>query len=321
LKKGSSTLLITPGDVNGIGPELFFKSYRKYKELFERTVLVGSKEVFENYTKLFSIEEDINYIKDIDDLLEWKINILDVLKPYDIETGKITKEAGLFSYKAVEKAIELYKESKADAIITLPICKESWYKAGIRFPGHTEVFASSGYGKEFSMIMYSPKFSVILVSIHESIKDVPSLITKEAVAKTVRHALEFGDQVYGDDLSMAVCSLNPHGGEGGNIGEEEKHIIDALKSFYDNRVPKIPLAADTLFYHVAKKRYNMVVCMYHDQGLIPFKMNNFDDGVNVTWGTGIKRTSPDHGTAFDIAGKGVADTGSFVAAIRLAKKL
>jgi len=319
--KKESLILITPGDVNGIGPELFFKANNQYPELFKNSVLIGSKEVFEDYREKYDIKDKINYIKEVDHHIHGEINILDVLEPYRIETGMITKEAGLFSYKAVERAIALYKAGKGDAIVTLPICKESWYKAGIAFPGHTEFFASCGYGQEFSMIMYSPKFSVILVSIHESIKDVPKLVSEKAVEKTVKHALEFGEKVYEEDLSMAVCSLNPHGGEGGNIGEEEKHIIEALESFEDKRVPKIPLAADTLFYHVAEKRYNMVVCMYHDQGLIPFKMNNFDDGVNVTWGTGIKRTSPDHGTAFDIAGKGVADTGSFVAALRLAMKL
>jgi 4-hydroxythreonine-4-phosphate dehydrogenase len=171
------------------------------------------------------------------------------------------------------------------------------------------------------MILYSPFFSVSLVTIHEPLNKVSRMLNTNNIYRTIKNTIEFSEKVYGESSKIAVCSFNPHGGEGGYLGKEEELIREAIDKIDCRYLSKDIYAADTLFYKVARKEFNAVVCMYHDQGLIPFKMNNFETGVNITYGIDIIRTSPDHGTAFDITGRGEASILSFVNAYNVASSL
>jgi len=320
----TSLILITQGDTNGIGLELFFRAIESNSITGDYVLISSKRNVLEYIDKIwdFNLKDKLYFIKDIKDYLKGKINILDCILDCEINKGKISAKTGLSSYNAVLKSIEILNNRKAHAVVTLPICKEAWYMNNIKYPGHTEVFGDNCRNStKFTMILYSPEFLVSLVTIHEPLNKVSSLINCENVYNTIINTLDFSKKVYGKNAKVAVCSFNPHAGEGGYLGNEEKHIRKALDMVKSGYVIKQIFAADTLFYKVACKEINSVVCMYHDQGLIPFKMNNFETGVNITYGTEIIRTSPDHGTAFDITGTGKASIKSFVNAYKVAGKL
>ncbi|MEK7679432.1 MAG: 4-hydroxythreonine-4-phosphate dehydrogenase PdxA, partial [Deltaproteobacteria bacterium] len=205
------------------------------------------------------------------------------------------------------------------AVVTAPISKEAAKKAGFKFPGHTEFIAHLTGAKDYRMMLGGKDLKVILVTIHEPIKKVPSLITKDAVFKTIRLTHDFFKKGYGIACPrLAVCGLNPHAGEAGMFGSEEKKFIEpAVKKAKRQGIDVTgPLPADTVFYRAVKKReFDCVVCMYHDQGLGPLKLLHFEDGINATLGLPFIRTSVDHGTAYDIAWKGTASHESMVSAI------
>jgi 4-hydroxythreonine-4-phosphate dehydrogenase len=219
------------------------------------------------------------------------------------------------------RAADLARNGSIDAMVTCPINKLSMKKAGSEFHGHTEMIAARTGADRFVMMMSGKTLSVVLVTIHIALNQVPDSLTADKIVDTIR--------VTGKDLKnrfgmktprIAVAALNPHGGEDGLFGNEEKTIIlPALEQVrnegFDVSGPHPP---DTVYVHAAAGLYDVVVSMYHDQGLIPFKLLHFKDGVNTTLGLPIIRTSVDHGTAYDIAGKGVADPSSLIEAIRLA---
>lgn len=234
------------------------------------------------------------------------------------------EKAGRACISYLESAVHDALEKKIDAIVTAPISKSALQKAGYSWPGHTEFFAERTNTKKFVMMMASPKLKVTLVTIHVPLKEVSKLLTEEKIIDTVKITYDSLQKWWGIKVPrVAVCGLNPHAGEQGVLGGEEiKIIAPAIKKLSsEGYTVEGPLVPDAVFHQAYEGKYDAVVCMYHDQGLIPFKMLHFRDGVNVTLGLPIIRTSPDHGTGFDIVGKGIADPSSMKEAIRLAVEI
>ncbi len=245
---------------------------------------------------------------------------------FDFQNAKnlTPKECGELSGFYIEQAAQAALAGDIDAIVTAPISKEHLHQAGYPYPGHTEFFAQLSKTKKFRMMMAGPSLKVVLVTIHEALKNVPTLLTSEKIFTTIQLTQEALQNWFGiSKPKIAVAGLNPHAGEAGLFGDEEtKIILPAILKAKKNKIHVTgPLAADTVFNQAVRGDYDAVVVMYHDQGLIPLKLLHFDDGVNVTLGLPFVRTSPDHGTAFDIAGKGIATPSSMIAAIELSIKL
>ena len=212
-----------------------------------------------------------------------------------------------------------------DALVTAPVCKKNLQQVGFDFPGQTEFVADRLGVDSVAMCMTGVNLTVGLVTIHEAVADVPELLSQDEIERTGALLIDFCVKKGVAKPRVAVLGLNPHAGEQGLFGNEEQTMIvpaiEALQLRCPDAVVSGPHSADTLFYQACQGDYDAVLCMYHDQGLIPFKLVDFEEGVNVTLGLPSPRTSPDHGTAFDIAGTGVANPSSMLAAISLAHKL
>lgn len=308
-------IAITIGDPAGIGPEIVLKS-------------VISEEVLNVCTPL--IVGDSTVIKEAIERLKVPLNfknieLVDVseVKKKDFEKTKPTATSGRACVAYIKKAVELALDKKVDAIVSAPISKEALKMAGFQWPGHTELLAELTNTKDFAMMFWSEKLKLILVTIHTALKNVPALITKERVLRTIILAKKACDMIGVNNPKIAVAGLNPHAGEAGMFGDEEiKEISPAVNEAQSIGIPVSgPYPADTLFHKAYNGEFDIIVCMYHDQGLIPLKMIAFDKSVNVTVGLPIVRTSPDHGTAYDIAWKGIANPSSMIEAIKLAAKL
>jgi 4-hydroxythreonine-4-phosphate dehydrogenase len=241
----------------------------------------------------------------------------------DMAYGQPTPATGEAVYQYITTAASLCQSGTAAAMATAPISKEVLNRSGHHYPGHTELLAELTGTTDFVMMLAGDRLRVTLVTIHEALAAVPSLLTVERVLTTIR--ITHGDvsRYFKPGPKIAVLALNPHCGEGGLFGDEEDRIIapaiDRARSL--GLDVHGPLSADTLFHFAAQGDYDAVVCMYHDQGLIPLKLLHFDDGVNITLGLPIIRTSVDHGTAYALAGRGTASAASMTAAIRIAARM
>lgn len=243
------------------------------------------------------------------------------LRPGDVPFGKVSELTGRASYTYVQKALDLVFDGEVAAMATAPISKEGLRLAGVDFPGHTEILADRCGTDRFVMMMAGQRLKVSLATIHLPLRDVPLRLSREGVLETISITWQALVRDFAMPSSkLAVAGLNPHAGEGGMFGHEEEEIImPAIRRARELGMDVHgPFPPDTVFWHAVQGRFQAVVAMYHDQGLIPFKLLHFSDGVNVTLGLPIVRTSVDHGTAYDIAGKGLADPASMAAAIRLA---
>ncbi len=310
-------LAITIGDPAGIGPEVAVKAILS-KEVSGicSPVLIGDSIVIEEAAKMIPSAKGI----------PWKdIEVIDIpgLKRKVFAKGRPTSAGGKASIAYIEKAVELARGKKVDAIVTAPISKEALKLGGSPWPGHTEMLAEFTGTKEYAMMLVGGPLRVVLVTIHAALKKVPGLVTKKNVLKTIRLAKKACDMLSIKTPKIVVAGLNPHAGEAGMFGDEEiREIIPAIEAARKEGIPaEGPFPPDTIFHKAYKGDVDIVVCMYHDQGLIPLKMIAFDKGVNVTVGLPIIRTSPDHGTAYDIAWKGIANPSSMIEAIRLAVRL
>jgi 4-hydroxythreonine-4-phosphate dehydrogenase len=238
-------------------------------------------------------------------------------------TGELSADAGRAAYEAVARAVEDARLGRVDAIATAPINKEAWALAGIPWRGHTDLLAALTHTARGAMMFYAEELRVVLATVHVPLKQVPSLLTRELVDDiidlTAREMPRFGYQ----RPRLAFAGLNPHAGEHGIIGDEDERVLRPAVEAAKRRGIDIsgPWPGDTVFARAARGEFDVVIACYHDQGLIPVKLLAFGKAVNVTLGLPIVRTSVDHGTAFDIAGKGVADPSSLVEAVRLAAKL
>jgi 4-hydroxythreonine-4-phosphate dehydrogenase len=242
--------------------------------------------------------------------------------------GQPTLETARAALEALEEAAWLAREGELDAVVTAPIHKAGMYQTGFGFPGQTEFFADRCGVKNFAMLLTGGKLTVALVTVHMPLRDVAAALSADEIVRVGLLLHQFLCRRGIDHPRIAVAGLNPHAGESGALGREETDIISPavqqLQSTILNPPSAIfagPFSPDTIFHHAANGDWDGVLCMYHDQGLIPLKLHAFDDGVNVTLGLPFPRTSPDHGTAFEIAGKNVARPDSMIAAINLAVEL
>ncbi|MFH1799028.1 MAG: 4-hydroxythreonine-4-phosphate dehydrogenase PdxA [Candidatus Omnitrophota bacterium] len=306
-------IYITMGDPSGIGPEVIIKALagREIKALAD-FVVIGDSNLLREEAR--ALGEELMNIEDPDPSHPLKRVI----------PGKPTEEGAKKGLKSLDKALELIRalpRGQSKALVTAPVSKELINRVYPGFTGHTEYLRDAFSLKSVTMVLTGRKLCVVPVTRHIPLKAVPLKLTKELILTALLDVAKNRELICAKkDVTIGVCALNPHSGEGGSIGREEIEIISPAikeaKKFY----PKItgPISADTIFYKAFKKQIDIVVSMYHDQGLAPFKMVDFDYGVNLTLGLPFIRTSPDHGTAFDIAGKGIADSKSMEEAIKLA---
>ena len=322
-------LAITLGDVCGIGPEIVIKaSY--HKELYQscRLLVIGDKRALEKAAGV--CKKEIKFIPPPwEERLDFAPGIISLfpasgLDEKDLIYARPTPAVGKAAVHYIKTAVSLALEKKVDGIVTCPVNKAIINASGIPFSGHTELLAELTTTKRYAMLFVGEKLKVVLATIHVPLKDVPKLINQKKLLDLIGLTHHFFEnRLKIKKPLMAIAGLNPHAGEAGLMGQEEtKIIIPAIKKAQAKGFNvRGPFPPDTLFYWARERHYDVVISMYHDQGLIPFKLFHFKDGVNVTMGLPIIRTSVDHGTAYDIAGKGIADESSLVAAIKLAAKM
>ena len=316
-KKVKPRIAISLGDFNGIGYEIVIKALRrKDVQQLADYILVGSVDALAQWNERLKMPTSFPY--SIPETIFFEI---DEPKRVKIAPGKISKLAGYYSAKAIEFAAGLCHDGGADALVTAPIAKEAMHAAGVPFPGHTEMLQHVTNAKNVTMILLSPRMRVALATIHEQLITVPTLIT----AKNILTKLRLLNETVRIDFAtkkprIAVLGLNPHAGEAGMFGDEEQKIIaPAIRAAQKTGIAaEGPFPADGFFARWTPLKYDAILAMYHDQGLIPLKMDAHNEGVNFSANLPIVRTSPDHGTAFDIAGKNIAKETSFVEAIKVA---
>jgi 4-hydroxythreonine-4-phosphate dehydrogenase len=246
----------------------------------------------------------------------------------DCSLGQPTTETARAAWDGLEQAVQLALRGEIDAVVTAPIHKARMYEIGFKFPGQTEFFADRSGTRNFAMLLTGGKLTVALVTLHVPLREVPGALSTEEIVRVGLLLEDFLRRCGISQPRIAVAGLNPHAGESGSIGREENEVIvpavRQLQSAFRNPHSTIfagPFSPDTIFHHAANGDWDAVLCMYHDQGLIPLKLHAFHEGVNVTLGLPFPRTSPDHGTAFEIAGKNIARPDSMIAAINLAVEL
>ncbi len=323
-----SPLVITLGDPAGIGPEIIAGAYAARAEhKLPPFCVIGDIAVLTEATKrhgsVISVA-NVSHVSDAAEHFETYLPCLSVPVSTSINPGVPSPDNGPSIIKCLETACQLAKAGAASAVVTAPVSKSILYHAGFDFPGQTEFFADRCDTQQYAMMLAGPNLKVVPATIHIPLSQVPSTLTAPLVEQTIRttHAAlktDFGITT----PRIAVTGLNPHAGEAGDIGTEDRDLIAPVIQALVAEGLGIsgPHSADGLFHARARQGYDAVVAMYHDQALIPLKILNFDDGVNVTIGLPIVRTSPDHGTGFDIVGTGKARAGSMIAAIDLAGRI
>lgn len=315
---------ITIGDVNGIGPEVIIKSLSDSRILDHMTpVIFGSTKVLSFYRKMIN-SEDFHYsqIKSIADLNPRKINVINCWpEMVEIKAGTITKEAGNCAFLALRDAVNHLKEDKIDAIVTAPINKKNIQREDFKFIGHTDFISEELGAKENLMLMVNEDLRIGVVTAHLPISEITQNLTQEKVELKLNIMIKTLKNDFGiDKPKVALLGLNPHAGEDGLLGKEESEIIEPVISKFKNKGHLVfgPFPSDGFFGTLQYQKFDGILAMYHDQGLIPFKMLGFESGVNFTAGIPKVRTSPDHGTAYGIAGKNIANPLSMREAIYLA---
>jgi len=318
-------IAITIGDINGIGPEIALKAVSEIDYSVSVPILISSASVIDFYNSELGLNKTFHKITSVSEAKDGILNLLDIKNSSpEIETGKITKQAGLASMKSIESAISLCIAKELKAMVTLPISKESIQLAGYDIPGHTEFLANQTNTDQVLMILVNGALRVALTTGHIPVSKVASSINQDLIISKATILSKSLKQDFGiSNPKIAVFGLNPHAGDGGVLGSEENEIITpAIVKLKESGINVDgPFPADGFFGQKKHQQYDAILAMYHDQGLAPFKLLSFGKGVNFTAGLPIIRTSPDHGTAFDIAGKGIADTSSFIQAYKLAVEL
>lgn len=318
------------GDAAGVGPEIILKSLA-YEEMYQISapLVIGDSKILERAKSFVNSELVIKSVSAEElDQVSYQfgtVHCLDLnLLPSDLPVGQVSSDAGHAAFEYLRTAIELAKEQKIDAICTAPLNKEALQKGGHKYPGHTEILADLTDTEDFSMMLSAPNLKVIHVTTHVGIIDAVKMINPERVYHVIKLAHETLEKAGISSPKIAVCGINPHAGESGlfGYGEEEEKVIPGVEKAQAEGINAVgPLPADTLFFRAVRGDFDIVVAMYHDQGHGPVKVLGLDAGVNITVGLPIIRTSVDHGTAFDIAGKGIADEKSLMEAMRQAVEL
>ena len=317
-------IAITMGCPTGIGPEILIKFFSQTERLSEyQPVILGDINILQRCAADLNIKAEFLPWLPGTPIHRGQIPVLELsrLPANDLIWGHPTIATGKAMVSYIEKAVSLILAGTFSAMVTCPISKISLNRAGYSFPGHTEMLAALTRSTKYVMMMAGSRLRVTLATIHCSLASVPSHLNQEALSALIQTTdealrLDFGIV----SPRIAVAALNPHAGENGLFGHEEEDIIlPAIESMQATSIQvQGPFPPDTIFLKAANGKYDAVICMYHDQGLIPFKLLHFKDGVNVTLGLPIVRTSVDHGTAYDIAGKGIADPASLTAAMEMA---
>lgn len=319
---------ITMGDAAGVGPEIIVKSFAN-ADLYQiaRALVIGDARRLRKAAALLDIGIAVQPIERVEQATFERgvINCIDLpLIPDELPFGKLSPVAGDAAFRFIDKAVELAKARQIDAICTAPLNKEALHAGGHKFPGHTEMLAHLTGVEEVSMMLVAPNLRVIHVTTHIGIIDAIRKIEPGLVQRTIERGYATLRKAGIGQPKIAVCGINPHAGENGlfGYGEEEEKIVPAIEALRARGLDiEGPLPADTLFFRAGRGDFDLVVAMYHDQGHGPVKVLGLEAGVNITVGLDVIRTSVDHGTAFDIAGKGIADERSLIEALRQGAEL
>lgn len=315
------------GDPAGVGPEIVVKSVAS-KEVFDvaRTVVIGDAKVLANACKIMNVDLRINKIEKPEDgdYSEGVLNLIDLdnIDMDQFEFGKVSGICGKAAFQYIQKSIELANEGLVDAVATTPINKESLRAGDINFIGHTEIFGELTNTEDPLTMFETNGMRIFFLTRHVSLRDMLDLIKKERIKDYVKRCLIALEKLGVKDGTMAIAGLNPHSGEHGLFGwEEVNEVTPAIEELQAEGYKVVgPIGADSVFHQAAIGRYNSVLSLYHDQGHIAAKTLDFEKTISITNGMPILRTSVDHGTAFDIAGKGIVSAVSMIEAILLAAK-
>lgn len=317
---------ITMGDPAGVGPELIVKLLKNKSFDFSKFIFFGSSKVLEYEFRKYNVRipiKNFSTIGSVDTSKEFIVNFEPKKFDFNFEIGKINPNCGKLAYEAILNAIEFANRGLVKAIVTCPINKESLKLASVELIGHTEILSKKSKSNDVFMLMVNDELKVILCTIHVPLLKAVLSLDEKLVLKTIiaanKACYNFGIK----SPRIGVAGLNPHAGENGTMGDEEQIFIKPAIQEAINSGLNVsgPISPDIIFSMAREKKFDIVVSLYHDQGLIPFKYFGVGNGVNITLGLPFVRTSPDHGTAFDIAGKGIANPNSFFKAIRYAEKM
>ncbi len=318
-------IAITMGDPSGIGPEVIVKALAAPPEVC-RTVVIGDAAWLQQHASQWAPQLSIRPIKDLSEARH-EPGVLEVLDlhnvPENLHIGRATSKGGQAAVEYIRKAADLAMKQDVRAITTAPINKEAMHLAGFKYPGHTEMLADFTGTPEVALMLAGGSLRVVLTTTHVPLSEVRNLLTRDRILKTIRLTHQWLTQMGIEHPSIAVTGLNPHCGDGGIFGDEETETIaPAIEAAQKQNIDvRGPFSADALFGRIHEASYDAVITMYHDQGMIPIKMASMDRAVNITLGLPIIRTSVDHGTAFDIAGQGVAKPDSLLEALKVAATL
>jgi 4-hydroxythreonine-4-phosphate dehydrogenase len=324
-------LALTSGEPAGIGPDITIKAWLRRNELkLPPFYLLGDRDFIGRRAKMLGLDLKLADVS-ADDALDTFANALPVVATGQTATarpGQPDDSSAPAALASIRQAVGDVVAKRASAVVTNPIAKSVLYRAGFRHPGHTEFLAelaaAGGHTPRPVMLLWSPALAVVPVTIHVSLRDAIAQLSSELIVTTARIVAADLKSRFGlAHPRLAISGLNPHAGEDGALGTEDRDIVaPAIEILRGDGIEiRGPLPADTMFHEAARKTYDCAICMYHDQALIPVKTLAFDDAVNVTLGLPFIRTSPDHGTAFDIAGTGTANPSSLIAALRLAARM
>ncbi|MCP4317618.1 MAG: 4-hydroxythreonine-4-phosphate dehydrogenase PdxA [Hyphomicrobiales bacterium] len=331
-RNGAAPVVLTMGDAAGIGPDITLRLWERRQTLaLPPFILLACPALISERARALNIDLRIfecnaSGQRSTD---EDALNILPLENAVSAKAGRPEPGNAAAIVEAIERAVTLTMEGSAAAVVTNPIAKSELYAAGFSFPGHTEFLAElakrhSGKTHKPVMMLAGPKLRTVPVTIHIPLHAVPRSLSTDLIVETATiTANDLKNRFAISNPRLAVSGLNPHAGESGALGSEEDDIIaPAISVLRAHGIDATgPMPADTMFHDSARSRYDVAICMYHDQALIPAKALGFDEAVNTTLGLPFIRTSPDHGTAFDIAGKGIARPDSLVAAVKLAGEL
>lgn len=315
---------VTMGDGCGIGPEILLKAYRE-KKLGKDVVVFGELSALRFYNSLLGAGVALRSVKRPGEACLGAMRVLDLamLPESDITPGQVNAAAGRAAREAVVRATQAALCGQIAAVVTLPINKQAVQRADPSFTGHTELIGQLCGARDVTIMLVSGSFMVTHVSTHCSLREAIRRVRPRRVRRIIELTCEAANRIL-PGARVAVAGLNPHAGEAGAFGDEEIRVIRPAVDWAREKGWNVegPLAPDTVFHLAVRRRlFDAVVCMYHDQGHVPLKLLDFDGGVNVTLGVPVIRTSVDHGTAFDIAGQGIASIRSFLAALDLARRL
>jgi 4-hydroxythreonine-4-phosphate dehydrogenase len=324
-------LALTSGEPAGIGPDITLKAWLRRKELkLPAFYLLGDREFLARRASSLGLKVELAEVR-AEDALATFADALPVVATGHAATaqpGQPDPSSADAAIASIRQAVGDVVSGRASAVVTNPIAKSVLYRAGFRHPGHTEYLAelaaTAGHTPQPVMMLWSPALAVVPVTIHLSLREAIARLSSALIVSTARIVVADLKARFGlANPRLAVAGLNPHAGEHGSLGTEDLTIVTPAVEILRGEGIEItgPLPADTMFHEAARKSYDCAICMYHDQALIPIKTIAFDDAVNITLGLPFIRTSPDHGTAFDIAGTGRADPSSLIAALRLAARI